>query len=226
LLQCELLAAVEQERQRLGRELHDGLSQLLTGVKLKVGLLQRQLARSRTIEPSEMESVEQEINQAIQQAQAMARGLNPVELVAQGLEAALAELAAGVRATFNLPCKCECHLPAGLDNPETARHLYRIAQEAVHNAVKHARAGSVRIELTARRDRLVLEVHDDGVGFSPRPDLGKGMGLPNMKTRAQLIGGVLRIQAARHGGTVVRCTVPQSALSPAQQPAPRPEGSL
>ena len=214
LLEQRLLAAVDLERQRLGRELHDGLSQLLTGAKFKIGLLQRKAAKG-TLEPAELGILEQEVNRALEQARAIASGLNPVELLAQELGSALAELADTVQATFSLRCECQCSDAATIADPAAAQHLYRIAQEAIHNAVKHAKAQTIRIQLQAQGDCILLVVQDDGVGILPARLRGAGMGLENMKARAELIGGSLEIQPRPEGGTTVTCTVPRPLEPPA-----------
>jgi PAS domain S-box-containing protein len=209
LLEREILSAVDQERQHLGRELHDGLCQILTATKFKIGLLERKLARKSSVEPAEARALELEINRAMEQARAMAQGLNPVKLVARGLVSALEELAASVRGSGLLGCVCECDERVAVADSETARHLYRIAQEAVHNALKHGKARNIRIQLKELGERISLVVQDDGVGFSPASQPGAGMGLHNMKARAELIGGSLDVQPGGQGGTVVACTLPR-----------------
>jgi two-component system, LuxR family, sensor kinase FixL len=137
----------------------------------------------------------------------MARGLNPVRLVAQGLAAALKDLARSTEAAFGLRCECVNADTVAVANGSVAQHLYRIAQEALHNAVRHARAQAVRIELKNVRENLVLSVADDGVGFSASTAKRPGMGLHNMRARAELIGGVLEFRRGQRGGLVVTCTV-------------------
>jgi PAS domain S-box-containing protein len=200
-----ILAAVEQEQQRVGRDLHDSLCQLLTATKYKTGLLERKLARKLAVEPAEARAVERELNQAIKQAHDLARGLNPVKLVARGLMSALEELAASVESAFQIRCVCEFPKPVPVRDHAVANHLYRIAQEAILNAIKHGRARSVRVELKASRGRLALSILDDGVGF-PRTLRGRtGMGLSNMRARAQMIGALLSIRCHAQVGTAVTC---------------------
>lgn len=194
----------EQERQRLGRELHDGLSQVLTATKFKIGLLKRQLDRRMPVDASEVGQLENEINQALDQARDMARGLNPGTLLARGLVAALEDLARSMSRTFQMDCVCAA-APVVVADQGVALHLYRIAQEAVQNAVQHAKPRQVVIRLTAREGRGCLEVLDDGLGFSPS-DSPVGMGLANLQTRAQAIGGRLEIHPRPGGGTAITCT--------------------
>ena len=202
----------EQERQRLGRELHDGLSQLLTGTKFKVGLLKRQVERRMPLDAAEIGGLENEINQALDQTREMARGLNPATLLARGLVAALEDLARTVSRTFQLECVCATAGPVVVPDQEIALHLYRIAQEAVQNAVHHAKPRQVVIRLAERTGMGCLEVLDDGRGFSPG-ESPAGMGLANLQTRAQAIGGRLKIRSRPGGGTAITCSWPTHAAS-------------
>jgi len=208
LLERRLLAAVDQERQRLGRELHDGLCAALTATKLQIGLLERKLGREGKVNAKEAQELELELNHAIEQAREMAHALNPVPEISKGLAAALAELAARIRTATGLGCVCECNPRVNVADPDTSQHLYRIAQEAVQNASKHGKGRRIRIKLTTQGGRVVLAVHNDGAAFRPAPGLARGMGLSNMKARAELMGGTLEVRPGRVGGTVVTCTVP------------------
>jgi signal transduction histidine kinase len=136
LLERGILSAVEQEQKRMGRDLHDGLCQLLTATKFKITLLEHKLARKSLVEASEARALEGQLNQAIKQAYGLALGLNPVKLVARGLMSALEELAAAVESAFQLRCVCQFPKPVPVRDPAMANHLYRITQEAVQNAVK------------------------------------------------------------------------------------------
>jgi signal transduction histidine kinase len=138
--------------------------------------------------------------------------LYPVELQ-RGVGAALQDMAANVRQVFGIACRCDCELE--LRVPEgVAAHLYRIAQEAVNNAIKHGRAPQVLVSLQrtgideSAPHPLTLRVEDNGSGFNEPGDLHKGMGLRIMEYRSRMIGGTLRIQRGAAGGTVVSCIVP------------------
>ena len=191
------------------------MSQLLTGAKFKIALLQRKATKG-PVNPAELGILEQEINRALDQARAMASGLNPVELAAQDLGSALAELARTVQATFSLRCECQCSDAATITDQTAAQHLYRIVQEAIHNAVKHAKAQTIRIQFQTQGDCILLAVQDDGVGILPARLRGAGMGLENMKARAEVIGGSLEIAPRPEGGTTVTCTVPRPLEQPIQ----------
>ena len=201
LIERGILRAIEQEQKRMGRDLHDGLCQLLTAVKFKTTLLEHKLARKSLVEASEARALEKQLNEAIEQA----HGLNPVKLVARGLMSALEELAAGVESAFHLRCVCHFPKPVPVRDHIMANHLYRIAQEAIQNAVKHSEARTIRIELKELGKCITLRVEDDGVGFSRKVNRKAGMGLQNMQARAGIIGALLDIRPRKEGGTVVSC---------------------
>ncbi len=217
-LEREILIRVKQERRRLGRELHDGLSQLLTGAKFKAGLLKRQMERSMPVSPEEIGTLEDDLNQALEQARDMGRGTHPSGLVARGLVAALEDLARGITETYQLDCTCLSPSPMSIRDQDTALHLYRIAQEAVQNAVQHGKAKRIVIRLDRCDGFGRLEVLDDGRGFSSS-EPHNGMGLDNMKARAEAMQGRLEILPASEGGTLVRCIWP-SGTNPSSLPRP------
>lgn len=210
-LQDEILKSSEREQERIGRDLHDGLCQMLVGAKFRSGYLKK-IAQDRFPEAStEAAALEETLNQAIEQTRDLSRGLNPVNATPSGLILALQKLADGVRGP-----RCFCRFPQPVSVPDhhQACHLYRIAQEAVQNALKHAAAKNISISVQNRHGRLALTVKDDGTGLSSAP-AKTGMGLGNMQTRAKLIGGRLEIRRRRQGGTVVTCELdPQPNMPP------------
>ncbi len=204
-LERQVLHSIEREQERIGQDLHDGLCQLLTGIKFKTSSLEAELARHEIPQAREAKLIEDLVNQAIRQSYGLARGLNPVNLPVHGLHSALAELAGGFEAAFQLRCVCELGGSPAIEDQNVANHLYRIAQEAIHNAIKHGRAKEIVVGLREQNGHIALTVRDDGVGFPPSAEMRPGMGLPNMKARAGLIGGVLEICPGESGGTVVVC---------------------
>jgi PAS domain S-box-containing protein len=200
----ELLKSAECEQERISRDLHDGVCQLLVGAKLRSGCLRKITERRLPAARAEANAIEKLLNQAIQQTRDLAHGLSPVKVTPAGLGAALQKLADTVGGIHGLRCVCRCPRPVRISDHHLACHLYRIAQEAVQNALKHARAKNIIITLVAIGRRLVLTVSDDGTGI--RLVRGKrGAGLDNMHTRARLIGGRLKIQRRNRGGTAVSC---------------------
>lgn len=208
-LEEQLIEISEREQGRIGRDLHDGLCQLLTGVGLTCSALKRDLGNRSLPEAATAGRIVHGINDAISMARQLARGLHPVNLQSAGLAAALLELAASTRSASSIECAAECSEKAVFRNPTVATHLYRIAQEAVQNAVKHARPTHISIHLTAQDNKIVLAVADDGVGIPQTATAGNGMGLAIMSYRAGMIGGTLETRLAEPRGTIVSCRLPQ-----------------
>jgi len=183
-----------QEQRRLGQDLHDGLCQMLAGIKLTV--------ESIKTRSEEIELVESRLTEALAQADSIARGLYPVELEMNGLISALQELSEKLAKVYRAPCDFKFWGNAvSLDNV-TATHLYRIAQEAVVNGFKRGKAKRIKVRLIYRKPAIILAVADDGVGF-PSTRVRKGMGLQLMEGHANIIDAVLQIRARPQGGTLV-----------------------
>ena len=153
------------------------------------------------------------VNQAVDESHRVARGLQPVEIEAEGLMYALQELAASTGRLFNVPCVFRFRKPVLIKDNVTAIHLYRIAQEAVTNAVKHAKPTRLFIGLAANRHRVILTVKDNGLGFCPEQNARGGMGLQIMHYRARTIGGQLFIRTGSNSGTRIACLAPIRHLS-------------
>ena len=203
-LEREILEVTERERSRVGQDLHDGLCQELTAtaflLKSKAKTLDRKVPEcARTL----LEAAET-VNENAGRARDLAHGLYPSELGAGGLLVALRELA--TRTNERTPCRCEFPRSLRVSDESVALNLYRVAQEAVNNALKHARASEIVIELRKEDRDLVLTVTDDGTGRSPRKK--KTMGIHMMKYRADVCGGKLEIESRRGHGTTVTCRVP------------------
>ena len=145
------------------------------------------------------------------------RGLSPVSVDAEGLMAALSDLANRIRQEGNAACVFDCPKPVLVADNLVATHLYLIAQEAVHNAVKHSRCQNIRIAVKSN-DFLVLSVQDDGIGILNQPaESYVGLGLRIMRNRAAIIGATLTIEPAQPTGTVVKCTLRGKNNAPQQQ---------
>jgi len=211
-LEREVLRRIEQEQERIGRDLHDGLCQSLVGAKYRIGVLEKLLS-DKIVESAaaEAKEIEQMLNRSIQQARDLAKGLNPVTLKARGLAFALEELAKEVEASGSVRCRCQFGSANSITDDNVTNQLYRISQEAVNNAVRHGKAQSISINLREEAGTLVFTVEDDGVGFPTNDKKPEGAGLYNMRTRAAAIGGTLAIQARQSGGTVIRVSLPAKA---------------
>lgn len=207
-LQQEILTVATLEQQRIGQDLHDGVQQELTGL----GLLAQNLGEALNgAGPASHAALAKRLARGVaevnQHIRALARGLVATPVEAHTLPAALDELARRTQES----CKLHCHLqgahPMKIPNASVANHLYRIAQEAVGNAVKHAKADAISIRLDQEGDNLVLQVRDNGVGIQSPPVHG-GIGLRLMQHRCTLIGGQFGITTRGGGGTVVSCVLP------------------
>ena len=215
-LEREVLEASANEQRRVGHELHDGLCQQLTGVAFAVELLARRLEAEAPAAVAQVRKLADEVDQAITQARTLARGLNPVEIHPDGLAAALDDLAHKVSATFGISCRFhgKGSGEGAVPDSTAATHLFRIAQEAVSNAIRHGKAANVELTLRTDGDGLVLCVADDGAGFSqgdvpPGPRRNAvGIGLQTMAYRAKMINAVLDVRPGAKRGVVVTCTVP------------------
>lgn len=204
-LEREVLDISEREQRRIGQDLHDGLCQQLTGIAFLVRALQQKLEASGQDVSGYAQQINVLLKEAVTQARNLSHGLYPVDPQPQGLMVALKELAATVENVFKIECRFGCPMPVLLRENSVATHLYRIAQEAVQNAIRHGKASKISIELAMVRNFTRLSVKDNGVGFADGNAAEAGMGLRTMHHRAQVIGGSLRIQPQRSGGTQVDC---------------------
>ena len=207
-LEKRLLEITEQEQQRIGQELHDGLCQQLTALKFKAALLEQKLRKRFRFGPHGFAEIETRLNRIIEETRTVARGLSPVSLNINGLGAALHELAGEVATMTKIPCDCRVDKNAEIADATVAMHLYRIAQEALNNAVKHSRGKQLWLRLARRDGRLTLTVRDNGVGFSLAKGGKPGLGLHNMDYRARVIGGTLEMLPLTGGGLQVTCALP------------------
>mgnify|MGYP005837945447 FL=1 len=216
-LEQQILEISDQERERIGQDLHDGLCQLLSGIKYKITLLEQKLDAKNAAEAKDAGAIERLINSAIHQARNVARGLHPVDLEARGLMSALEGLAAGVSSVFGVSCVCQFKKPVLVHDHAMATHLYRIAQEATTNAIRHGHATKIWIRLTCSDNFLKLCVQDNGCGLPPKPKRKAGMGLHLMNYRARTVGAHLEVQPGPTEGTVVKCWLRGPNLSNANR---------
>ncbi|MEZ4701554.1 MAG: PAS domain S-box protein [Rhodothermales bacterium] len=208
-LERELLRISEQERRRIGQDLHDGLGQMLTGIGLIAQNLARKMERNGAAEASDVAEIARLVKDADQQARTLARGLVPIEFHSNGLSIALERLATNASRMFGIPCSFEeIGEKVHVYDSSVATHLYRIAQEATNNAAKHSEASQIKMLLASGQGQLRLRVQDNGRGIRPRNSDSVGMGLNIMKYRAQMIGGALDLRTSAADGTVITCTVP------------------
>jgi PAS domain S-box-containing protein len=209
-LERGIIEVANREQQRIGGDLHDGLGQELTGIALMLRGVAAQLNKEKSSVRLDVEDIIGLVNHAIENTRSLARGLSPVSAASGGLTAALRTLASrasdryGVRVEFRNGVSGPLHL-----TDEYATHLYRIAQEALTNVVRHSLASEVTIGLEILGEELQLRIDDNGRGFTHSASDGAGgLGLKMMRYRAQMIGGDLVLEPSASGGASVRCSCP------------------
>lgn len=217
-MEREMLTTAECEQERIGRDLHDGLCQILIAAKLHAVSLTQKARRGLLIEAGEADVVESLIGEAIKQARDLAHGLNPVDPEPGALAEALHQLALFMDTDAGPRCRCIIPQPVPIADQSTAIHLYRIAQEALQNAFKHSHAKNIIISLTRQTDAIQLAVVDDGTGIEDAATMSGGQGLFNMRARVSLIGGRLDIKSSREEGTAVICRFHRPAECAEQEP--------
>ncbi|HTK40318.1 MAG TPA: PAS domain S-box protein [Gemmatimonadales bacterium] len=203
-----ILEISAREQRKIGRDLHDGLGQHLTGIAFMSKVLERKLAADGSPEAVEVEKIVRLVNEAIHKTRELARGLLPVVSDSDGLMSALKRWTGEVEDLFRIPCRFECSEPVRITDVNVATHLYHIAQEAVNNAIKHARATELIVSLGRPKGVGMLEVEDNGIGLPDERQGHAGLGLHIMSYRANMIGGSLELRRGVHGGTVVSCRFP------------------
>lgn len=207
LLERQIDTIAESERQRIGLDLHDGLVQILTGLRFKAESLVSTLSASDPSIAGEVRSIALHLRQAVSYARLIARGLQPVEPVPDGLAEALGQLAETTSHLSQVQCRFLMHGDGLVADRLAAFHLYRIAQEAVTNAIKHAKPGSIRISLRTRAGKIALSVVNDG-GRPHRLGSHHGLGIKSMNHRAARIGAGFECRPHRAAGMLVRCVIP------------------
>ena len=222
-----ILKVATEEQQRIGQELHDGTQQELTGLSLIAGSIEDLFAQKvqavgdahdsisfsheemlRCMETSS--KLVRGLNEANRHVQSLSHGIMPVQIDAQGLQSALTELASATTMIGKVACSFVQHGAPSIESNTVATHLYRIAQEAVNNALRHGNATDIRISLSTNQDQTELEVSDNGVGVDEaklRQHRREGKGLKIMEYRAHVIGGVLSISPGNNDGTIVQCSI-------------------
>jgi PAS domain S-box-containing protein len=206
-LERELLEISDREKRRIGEDLHDVVCQELTATALFLKSTAKKIAEENTAAARMLEESAQTVNRNVVLARELARGLQAVELTASGLKNALRDLAAS--ACDNSGIKCHFKAARGVHVPDdtVALHLYRIAQEALTNAIKHSGAKNILLTLDRNRTHTCVSVQDDGKGFVVKRR-GKGLGLHMMRYRANALGGELKIERRRTGGMDITCVIP------------------
>jgi signal transduction histidine kinase len=210
-LEQEIIRISEHEQQRIGRDLHDGVCQYLAAIGFTTSMLRQRLEKESSAHSEAAGEIVNLLQDAAVRTRDFARGLSPVDRDEGGLESALEELARSTAKLAGVSCSFICPAPVQIRENAFAVHLFRIAQEALSNAIKHGRAKTVIIALEAGDGLCSLRVSDDGLGFDPSSLERKGMGLSIMRYRARMLGGKLEIQPNFPSGMVVLCTIEDGA---------------
>jgi PAS domain S-box-containing protein len=213
-LEREILEIANREQQRIGNDLHDGLGQELTGIALLLRTLADRMEGGYPQGKIAADEIITFVNQAIKNTRALARGLSPVSLGYGGLVEALRALTRQTRERYGIDVKLRTRALGPLCiNEATANHLYRIAQESVTNAVRHAKARAIDVRIRVGNGVIELTVADNGTGIVTPQRQTAGMGLRIMAYRARMIGAHLVIDAAPSGGTKIKCKCPQAPVA-------------
>ena len=206
-LEREILATTDREQRRIGQDLHDDLGQQLAGIEFLTQTLVGQLAKVSRPAQVRAREIARMVRRTMARARELARGLSPIGLETDGLVVSLRELAARTKKLFQVDCRFKCKGTVLIHDHHVGIHLYRIAQEAVSNAVKHGKASRIDIGLTKNAERIVLAVGDNGIGLPVKLRNKKGMGLHVMQYRAGVIDASLVGQRLPNGGTAFVCSV-------------------
>ena len=216
-LESELMDVADREQQRIGHDLHDGLGQQLTALEMRSFLLAEDLATDDALSNrkklhKDALQLSRSLRECVASARAIAHGLAPAALTTDGLVGALRRLAEQTSVAGKLDCRFVCRSPVDIPSAQSAKHLYRIAQEAVNNALKYSKARHVRIRLSQIDALVKLQITDDGIGLSKKKKLDGGMGLQVMLHRAHVIGGTLEILSPPGKGVSITCLLPLREL--------------
>ena len=205
-LEHEIVAISESEQRRIGQDLHDGLCQFLAALGCSATSLRGQLEKRQLMEEaSHAGELAQLLQSAVVETRDLARSLVPAHVSDVGLVVALEALAQSVSRLHGINCSFRLDGHAVGEDELVATHLYRIAQEAIANAINHGKAKNISVLLSTESGRLTLRVIDDGIGIST-PPAKSGMGLAVMRYRARLSGGELEAKRLEEGGTRITCT--------------------
>jgi len=207
-LESEIVKISEREQQHIARDLHEGLGQQLAGISCMSNTLKEKLTARRATESADAAKISHLLDVTVAQSRDLAHGLQPVPPEPNGLIFVLDGLATRVTELFKVACHFDCPHPVLIEDNATATHLYRIAQEAVTNAIRHGRAQRIDIELSSAPEQLTLAVRNDGVRFRQKRRRRRGMGLGIMNYRAGKMGGTLVVRPGEQHATEVICIVP------------------
>lgn len=208
-LEDEVLNRALLEQQRIGQELHDGTQQELSGLGLLAHTLAERLSRGRMQDCAALAArIASGLSESAANVRRLAHGLVPFQLDASDLPWALTELAHRTSREHGIACVFASPEPVAVQDSQAATHLYRIAQEAVTNSVRHAEARRISVQLTQADGSIILQIADDGVGIELHSSSFRGAGMRLMEHRSSVLGGYLEVGRRDGGGTVIRAVIP------------------
>src|SRR5580658_6187670 len=209
-LEHELLEITDKERRRIGLNLHDDLGQKLTGIALMCKGLQVQLTKRGSEGAAEAARIHALIQETMTQTRELSHDLVTLDLQEKDLASAMERMVSHVKRTFNISCRFQRQTAEPALEANSVSQLYKITQEAVTNAIKHAKARHIEIHLANGGDHLLLTIRNDGAPFPSVVKANPGLGLRIMSYRAHLIGAALEVKSGEREGTVVTCSLPVS----------------
>ena len=208
-MEREVIEINDRERSRLGQDLHDGICQQLVSIAFATDLLRRDLIAKSPGEAVRAAKINALLDSAITQARNLSHALCPVNLAGDGLAVALRALAGGVSHSSGVVCGADCSETVFIHDYAVATHLYRIAQEAVQNAIKYANPTQILIRLAQNGNTILLSITDNGLGSDAGEERNFGIGLSIIKYRTRMAGGRVQVQQSSSGGTIISCTFQQ-----------------
>jgi signal transduction histidine kinase len=214
-LEQEIVRAGEREQMRIGQELHDGVCQNLAAIDCATACLREELEAGGLPQAAIAGKIQKYLKETIVEARNLARGIFPVQVESDGIVSALRDLA--TKANFVREGSVQFHASEDIrvGDSQVALHLYRIAQEAMSNAARHANSSRIALGISQKGRELTLTISDDGEGFTEDGNASEGIGLRTMRYRAQLIGASIAIRSGPERGTVVECVLNLPSAEPA-----------
>jgi signal transduction histidine kinase len=196
----------EREQKRIGQRLHDSLGQILTGIAFQSKVLERKLEKHLPEEARYAADITSHVNSAANEARLLAKDLRSIGTEEDSLIFALSDLATVTEKIYSIQCTFSHDEDIVINNKAAITHLYRIAQEAVANAIRHGNPSNIDISLNRNYESIELKVRDDGSGFDKTYRQSNGMGIQMMSYRAHTIDATLEIQLSGNDGVIVTCT--------------------
>jgi two-component system, LuxR family, sensor kinase FixL len=210
VLEQRLIEIGNEERRRIGRDLHDGLGQMLTGIRMLTENLARKLQANALPAAGEVQEIAEMLKEADQYTRTLSRGMVQIDIDKVGLNAAIQNLCKQTTKMTGTKCFITGDNEIEIENHTMAIHIYRIIQEAISNAVKHGKAGNITVRLSRNMYHTSVSIDDDGTGFDPAEKEIQGIGLQIMNYRAAMMGGVFEIIRTDEATTRVRCIIPNN----------------